>query len=160
MKPYAISQMPQEDGKVLKNISDIFSSVGEIQLPSVRGVEIELSCHILARACSKFFNLKYLDGRFYPNIEHSWILTENNHVIDVYPIGTLTQRLIIEPLWIDRVIANSLYIPNIFGKDQFDDENLVAKWGQDDFEDQIGTNQKWFMDSVDYLVNIFENKLN
>ncbi len=52
------------------------------------GESVVLSCHMLARAVGKVFGLKVVDGK-HDIYEHSWLLTPDGHVIDVYPVGTL-----------------------------------------------------------------------
>jgi hypothetical protein len=90
MTPYVRQFVSDEDAQLLEKIRNVFCRLPDIDL----GVDEEkrkivLSCHILARAVSKVFSLRFVDGYFKPNFEHSWVLSPNEHIIDVYPVAIL-----------------------------------------------------------------------
>ena len=97
MKPYALKVIPPEDvflfGKIKKAIEDLpHVNLGRDE----KGREIELSCHMLARAVAKFFPVRVRDG-FYANmLPHSWVVTENGHLIDIYPMATIGGPILID----------------------------------------------------------------
>ena len=51
------------------NLPDIDLGVDE------KEKKIILSCHILGRAIAKIFRSNYVYGYFYPNFQHTWLLT-------------------------------------------------------------------------------------
>jgi len=90
MTPYGIKYVQEEDLVIFKKIRNAVLKLPDINLGvDEEGDKILLFCHILARAVARVFLLKYVDGFFIPNFCHSWILSPNNHVIDVYPVGIL-----------------------------------------------------------------------
>lgn len=90
MTPYAIKYVQEEDISVFEKIKNAVLRLPDIDLGvDEKGNEIILSCHILARAVAKVFSLKYVDGYFIPFFSHSWVLSPNNHLIDVYPVAML-----------------------------------------------------------------------
>ncbi len=159
MKPYALSVIELEDIETYSRVSSIVFDISEITFPGEdkRGRPVVLSCHILARACSEFFGLKLVDGHFIPNVQHSWLETSNRHIIDVYPVGICTARLLIEPILIDRRISTHLYKPNTPGPDQFPTKDKVIH-GQDNFMKRIGANEPWFIEAVKQVVGILKNQ--
>ena len=90
MTPYGIKYVQEEDLVIFKKIRNAVLKLPDINLGvDEEGDKILLSCHILARAVARVFLLKYVDGFFIPNFCHSWVLSPNSHVIDVYPVGIL-----------------------------------------------------------------------
>ncbi|MFC1756751.1 hypothetical protein ACFLZC_01150 [Patescibacteria group bacterium] len=90
MTPYAMECVSEEDVVVFEKIRNAIWELPDIDLGvDEKGNKIILSCHILARAVAKVFSLKYVDGYFLPNFSHSWVLSPNNHLIDVYPVAVL-----------------------------------------------------------------------
>lgn len=90
MKPYVLSQVPSGDIELFRRIQRAVNDFPDINLGvNESGETIILSCHILGRAIGKVFGLKYVDGFFYPNYQHTWLLTANGNIIDVYPVGIL-----------------------------------------------------------------------
>ncbi|MCF7835962.1 MAG: hypothetical protein K9M15_02475 [Candidatus Marinimicrobia bacterium] len=90
MTPYATKYVSREEITLFEKIR-----YSTIRLPDIdlgldeKGKEVIFSCHMLARAVAKVFGLKYVDGYYTPNFEHSWILTPEKHLIDVYPIAVI-----------------------------------------------------------------------
>lgn len=90
MVPYTIKYVSEEDINVFEKIKNIVLKLPDIDLGvNENGNKIVLSCHVLARAIAKVFSLKYADGFFVPNFSHSWVLSPNSHLIDVYPVAVL-----------------------------------------------------------------------
>lgn len=90
MKPWVLSQIPEDDLQLFRQIERIVSAFPDVELgKDEKGEEIILSCHLLARGIGKVFGLRHVDGFFYPNYQHSWLLTANGNLIDVYPVGML-----------------------------------------------------------------------
>ena len=90
MTPYAMKHILEEDVLVFEKIKNVISKLPDIDLGvDEKGRKIILSCHILARAVAKVFSLRCVDGYFLPNFCHSWVLSPNGHLIDVYPVAVL-----------------------------------------------------------------------
>lgn len=90
MIPYAVKDISPEDIVLFNKIKTAVSNLPDIDLgKDDKGKKIILSCHILGRAIAKVFSLKYVDGYYYPNFDHTWLLTENGNLIDVYPVATI-----------------------------------------------------------------------
>ena len=55
-----------------------------------------VSCHMMVRALRKFFpELSVVDGYYYPNYEHSWLVTPAGNILDVYPVAVATGPILI-----------------------------------------------------------------
>jgi len=90
MTPCAMKYIPEEDIIVFEKIKNVISKLPDIDLGiNEEGEKIVLSCHILARAVAKVFSLRCVDGYFLPNFCHSWVLSPNGHLIDIYPVGVI-----------------------------------------------------------------------
>lgn len=89
MTPYALIRggIPKDDVVMFEKIGTAVRALPDVD---ENGEEIILSCHILARALAQVFSLEFKDGYFYPNFEHSWLVTPRNNIIDAYPVGMLT----------------------------------------------------------------------
>ena len=97
MKPYAVSVVPLEDlvlfhkiEKIVQELPDINLGIGEA------GGKILVSCHMLARALSSFYPVKCSDGCFGGTHKHSWLVTRNGLIIDVYPIAVVGGPILID----------------------------------------------------------------
>ncbi len=79
-----------------------------------RGRPIELSCHILARAFANVFDeLTFVDGRWSSmRFEHSWLVTQDYGLIDVYPVGTMGGPLLLWDHPTCRVRPAKIYVPD------------------------------------------------
>lgn len=96
MRPYVSKFIPQENLELFEKIKMAVTAMPDIDLgKDEEGEEIILSCHILARAIAKLFSLKFVDGYFHPNYNHSWLLTPTGNLIDVYPIAVLGGPILI-----------------------------------------------------------------
>lgn len=88
MTPHVCELLPQSDINLFNQIRRVIKSLPDIDLGrDGRGERIVLSCHILGRATAKVFELKYVDGYFYPNYQHTWLVTSAQNIIDVYPVA-------------------------------------------------------------------------
>uniref|UniRef100_A0A7C4R596 Uncharacterized protein n=1 Tax=candidate division CPR3 bacterium TaxID=2268181 RepID=A0A7C4R596_UNCC3 len=113
--------VPKEDVGVFDKIKRAIDLLPDIDLgKDESGREIMLSCHILSRAVARVFNLKCIDGSYrffylsdysvcnhfncmdgiknniiFISCNHSWVLTKNQNIIDVYPIGVLGGPILI-----------------------------------------------------------------
>ena len=111
------------------------------------GHSVVLSCHILARACNRVFKIPFFDGAFSCSFSHSWLSCEGD-VVDVYPVGILTQKRIIEPLLVQKDISRWLYKANEKGRDVWDDQWRKIKSGQQDYAEYRGFKEDWFKEAV------------
>lgn len=87
------------------NVFDV-SDVGAFRLAVILVTHIsdseKVRCHELARAIARSLNgstskgFTVVDGH-YGAVEHSWIMTENKAILDVYAVGSLPQVQLIHP---------------------------------------------------------------
>ncbi len=97
MKPYVLRFISKADLELFEKIKIAVNKLPDIDLgKDEEGKEIILSCHILARAIAKLFSLKFIDGYFYPNYNHTWLLTPDGNIIDVYPIAVVGGPILVE----------------------------------------------------------------
>lgn len=68
----------------------------DLGIAEMRGEPMIMSCHMLARAIASVYTLKFVDGFVIPNYEHSWVLTPEGNIIDVYPIATIGGPIMLE----------------------------------------------------------------
>lgn len=88
MTPYVVTEgmIPEEDIELFRKIRLKVENLPDLDLGiDENGEKIILSCHILARAISNVFRIRCLDG-YFCNCRHSWLITPNNNIIDVYPV--------------------------------------------------------------------------
>ncbi len=90
MTPWIQSRIPEADIEIFKRIRAAVEALPDLELGDYpNGNKIIMSCHILARATGKVFDLQVKDGFFYPNCNHSWLLLKSNNIVDVYPVSIL-----------------------------------------------------------------------
>ena len=84
MTPYCVSEkhISPEEIELLQKIKLIVALLPDLDLNGEK-----ISCHLLARAIGQIFNLRWVDGYFYPSYQHSWLLTNEGNILDVYPIA-------------------------------------------------------------------------
>ena len=88
MRPYGLKFIPADDIELFEKIRNAVNLLSDLDLDRDEdGLPVILSCHILCRAVANVFSLKCVDGYFYSNAQHSWVLTPNQNIIDVYPVG-------------------------------------------------------------------------
>ncbi len=109
MRPHAADHISREDQLAFKTIRLSLAALPEIDLGvDHRQRKIELSCHMLARAVAKVFNLNCVDGKFLGTFDHSWTVTRAGNILDVYPIASLGGPI----MWDGqaRIITSRMYI--------------------------------------------------
>ena len=90
MTPCAVRWIPQEDIELFLKVKKLVELLPDLDFGlDESGKPVVLSCHILARVLSKHFSLKYVDGHFAGNYEHSWLVTGNGNIIDPYPVAVI-----------------------------------------------------------------------
>lgn len=108
---------------VMREMPDIdFGRIGEYQIPT--------DCHMVARAFANHFPVTVKDGYFIDHgWPHSWVLTPNCFVIDLYPIrmeagGPVLVSIGIQSPWRDayrveespafsRMLADPLFLERV-----------------------------------------------
>jgi hypothetical protein len=96
MRPYVRKKLPNQDVIIFNRIKNAIDNLPNLVLgKDEEGRNIDISCHILARAIAKAFGLRYADGYFCRNYQHSWVLTGQRNIIDVYPVGIFGGPLLI-----------------------------------------------------------------
>ena len=92
MKTWSASQgyFDEKDLDLLELARAIF-----LRLPTIENEE-PVSCHHLAEAFARHFSLKRLTGHFAKVYQHSWLVTENGNVLDVYPVGIEGGPILVE----------------------------------------------------------------
>jgi len=107
LKPHALKFISPFDVVLFERIREIIENLPDVDLGQKKdGEEIVLSCHMLARAIGRIFNLKVADGHAIVGYEHSWLVTSNKNIIDVYPVATIGGPIIID--------GNTLYARQIY----------------------------------------------
>jgi len=102
---YAETVISPKEIALFRKIEEAVSRLPEIDLGKDEdGEEIILSCHILTRAVSRVFSLKYRDGIWHQYYDHSWLVTKHGHIIDVYPVAVIGG-----PIMVDRRVTDRLY---------------------------------------------------
>ncbi len=118
----------------------LFNQVKEVvcRLPEYKlgkkedGQEVELSCHLLARAVSQVFGLKYCEGHLCPSYNHSWVEMPSGHIIDLYPVGIIGGPVLWVKTW------------NAPAERYFTEEKLGGQ--------STGEDQPWFKWAIKLLV--------
>jgi len=88
MRSYVLKYISKEEVELFEKIRKAVTVMPDIDLgKDEEGEEIILSCHILARAVARVFLLRFVDGYFYPNYNHTWLVTAAENIIDVYPVA-------------------------------------------------------------------------
>lgn len=130
MKSWAEKNMSEKEINILQNISLVYKKLPDEDLGNDKnGEKIPLAqCHILARAFSDVFSLKYEDGFFFPNFEHSWLISPEGNVIDVYPVGIFSGPIIVFNKF--KGPAQKLYIPS-------DERYFIERTGKSEFDEAV-----------------------
>jgi hypothetical protein len=90
VRPHALEHIPPEEVKLFWNVwNTVMLSPDHLDLgKDDEGQDVELSCHILARAISRLFpSLRFADGTYLHGYNHSWLVTPSGHIIDIYPVA-------------------------------------------------------------------------
>jgi hypothetical protein len=113
MVPYVMSRISARTVAEFDQIHATIQALPEEDLGVMENDEkVELSCHILARAVAQalpWFRLKCIDGQFLQGFNHSWLVTEDAHIIDVYPVGILRGPILIDGQ--ARLLSSQMYKP-------------------------------------------------
>ncbi len=97
MTPYAVRYISEKERSLFMRIKDTVERMEDPELGlDENGDEILLSCHILARAVADFFPVRVKDGYFADCFRHSWVETEEGHLIDLYPVACLGGPIMLE----------------------------------------------------------------
>lgn len=141
MTPHAMKSIHREDILLWKKIRWLVENLPDIDLgEKPDGEGIVLSCHMLARAVGRLFNLCVADGCVLPlhehMYEHSWLITDHGNIIDLYPIATIGGPIIID--------GGSYFARNIYDKNE-----KVEEWSEL-FEEE------WFENSVQEIERALE----
>lgn len=90
MTPFARQFISDGEIALLEEVRNAVLRLPDIDLGvDEKGKPIIMSCHILARALARVFRLKFKDGYFFLQYEHSWLVTIKGNVIDAYPIAMI-----------------------------------------------------------------------
>lgn len=91
MKPYVLTDVPKEDRRLFRRVRQVVRKLPDVDLGrDRRGEPVLVSCHMVARALAANFPVACKDGYFGEGCAtHSWLLTENDLVIDPYPWAML-----------------------------------------------------------------------
>lgn len=98
MTPYVTRYFSLEEVELFRRIRTAVDHFPDIDLgfDTKRKSPVVLSCHMLARAIGKVFKLEVVDGFIYPNYEHSWVLTHEGNIIDLYPVAIIGGPILVE----------------------------------------------------------------
>jgi len=97
MTPYARRFVSDEEFELFLKIRELVTKLPDLDLGlDHSGHKIDLSCHMLVRAVATIFSLEFVVGYFTVGYQHSWVLTPNGNVIDVYPVATLGGPILME----------------------------------------------------------------
>ncbi len=97
MTPYVTKYISGQEIALFEQIRSVVNKLPDLDLGrDNEGQPVPLTCHMLARAVARVFTLRFADGFFYPKYPHSWVLTPDRHIIDVYPIAVIGGPILIE----------------------------------------------------------------
>lgn len=106
MITYTERNIQKEDVELFRRIQYV---VNMMELPDIgndkNGRKIEVSCHMMAEAASRVYDVEVRHGYFVQGYEHSWLCTKNFNIIDVYPVG-----MVGGPFLITNNIRGPIYI--------------------------------------------------
>ena len=129
MKPHYLKDVSADNLIIFEKIKYLIENLPDIDLgKDEKGEVILLSCHMLARALAKIFDLKYVDGFFAGSYSHTWLLTPDQQcIIDPYPCGIIDGPIL--------VIANERYIftPASMLYKKSNDISKAIKFSSNDF---------------------------
>ncbi len=113
MRAHAADVIKPTSIKVFRKIHRLLIATPDIQIVGVL-TDDEMAvvhCHSLARAVARLFpELEVVDGYYNGSFCHSWLQTIGRDVIDVYPVGSLSQPDgVIAPILVDGIVARELY---------------------------------------------------
>ena len=93
---YTERKIEKEDLALFRKIEKVINLT---ELPDLgvneSGCKIDVSCHMVAEATSRIFDVEIRHGYFMIGYEHSWVCTKNLNIIDVYPWGAVGGPLLI-----------------------------------------------------------------
>lgn len=123
METYTERIIKSEDLELFRQIEKIIKLT---DLPDLgidkHGRKIEVSCHMLAEAVARIFEVELVRGYYIKGYEHSWVRTKNFNIIDPYPWGTVGSPLLIARQMISR--NGPIYIT----KDDLDFKNPAVDY--------------------------------
>ena len=90
MTPYVTRYISRRELALFRVVEKTITRLPDINFGTDRdGQVIFLSCHILARAVGEIFGLKVCDGKYFEIFDHSWNITPEGNLLDVYPVAAL-----------------------------------------------------------------------
>lgn len=96
MTSYVMRYLLSDEVELFEKIRAVIVKLPDLELGcDESGQPIILSCHILARAVGKVFDLEVVDGTFCGSYLHSWLIIGRKNIIDVYPVAMLGGPLLI-----------------------------------------------------------------
>ena len=139
MRFYAEDKIDKQDQELFWKIRQVIIEMPDPDTAMLSGGRTnQLTCHMLADAIRRVFPLGLVRGwRTKPGSTHSWLVTFNHNIIDVYPVGTIGGPILISRFAID---FRKDYIPDNSIPDLFDD-------------------QDWYQCTVRGIVSIISNQL-
>lgn len=101
LTPYAFGVVLQEEVMLLERVGKAIAAMPDLDLGRDDGGDpYFVSCHMVVRAVAGVFGLQFRDGRFNGDVEHSWCISANDNIMDVYPVGILGgPLLVVGPTW-------------------------------------------------------------
>ncbi|MBX4189006.1 hypothetical protein KW785_00210 [Candidatus Parcubacteria bacterium] len=136
MITYAETQIAPEDLVLFRSIRHTVNHLPQLDLGATKdGNDVEMSCHLLAEAVARVWNLEVAHGVFLKGYNHSWTVTSNKNVIDVYPVASVGGPIIYDGSAL--TVLRQLFNP-------FSPSNIEARYGKD-----FGS--MWFERAVDTL---------
>jgi len=87
MTPFIAQYLPDEDIEVFEKVRKAINALPDkLDLGEFEpGKPMKFTCHILAEAVARSFDLERVSGFFHDGVEHSWVVTRSRNIIDVYP---------------------------------------------------------------------------
>lgn len=82
---------------LIKRLRVIMERIPDIKVDKdENGKQQEVSCHMITRVIKGIYpDLRVIDGYFYPNYCHSWLITPQGNIIDVYPVAGASGPILI-----------------------------------------------------------------
>jgi hypothetical protein len=126
--PYAATRVPARDLEVFEDVRRKVRRLPDLDLGrDEKGEILELSCHMLARAIALIHPvLEIRDGYYTFHFEHSWLVTPDFNIVDVYPVGIVGGPVLVHHGFQGASVLYQAVMPNT----RFGEKFLAPSFGR------------------------------